>query len=119
MLSDGYENDPPNGFGEVIRVYREKLDLQSRVSVIHLNPVLEAVNFQPRAITPLVPTVGIRDVEDIFALISFARFSEGKASIDVLQRYLDARSLELQDQAKRQWRSDDDQDDDGNSGASS
>ncbi len=99
VLSDGCENDPPHGFATLMRIYREQLDPRRKVSVIHLNPVFDAANFAPRRISALVPTVGIRDIEDFFALISFARFSEGKASLAQLERYLDTRVAEMKDLA--------------------
>jgi hypothetical protein len=91
VLSDGYDNDPPGGAGEVLRVYRERLDPHARTVVVHANPVFDANDFSPRALTPSVPTIGIRDASDLPTMLAFARFAAVDAGLDGLHEFLDAR----------------------------
>lgn len=91
VLSDGYDNDPPGGAGEVLRVYRERLDPQARTVVVHANPVFDANDFSPRALTPSVPTIGIRDADDLPTMLAFARFAAVDAGLEGLHEFLEAR----------------------------
>lgn len=89
VLSDGYDNDPPGGAAEVVRVFRERLDPQQRVNLLHLSPVYEADNMALRGLGPAIPTLGIRDAEDVPTLLTFARFADGSAELSELQAYLE------------------------------
>jgi hypothetical protein len=89
VLSDGYDNDPPGGAGEVVRVFRERLDPEHRVSLVHLSPVYDADTYTLRALHPTIPTLGIRDAENIPTLLTFARFADGGAELSELQAYLE------------------------------
>ncbi len=91
IVSDGFENDPPNGAAELIRVFRRDLDPRGKLSFVHLNPVFDAEHFEPRAIGPALPTVGLRDAEDIPTVLGFARFADGMAPLSELESYLDRR----------------------------
>jgi hypothetical protein len=95
VLSDGYDNDPPGGAGEVLRVYRERLDPHARTVVVHANPVFDANDFSPRALTPSVPTIGIRDASDLPTMLAFARFAAVDAALDGLHEFLEARVAAL------------------------
>jgi hypothetical protein len=88
LVSDGFENDPPRGAAEVARVFRRRLDPQRRVSIIHLNPVFDAEHYAPRAIGEALPTVGLRDAEDLLTMLGFARFADGAALLSELEDYL-------------------------------
>ncbi len=88
LVSDGYENDPPCGAAEVARVFRKKLDPERRVSIIHLNPVFDAEHYAPRTIGDAIPTVGLRDAEDLLTMLGFARFADGAAPLGELEAYL-------------------------------
>jgi hypothetical protein len=88
LVSDGYENDPPRGAAEVARVFRRRLDPQRRTSIIHLNPVFDAEHYAPRTIGEAIPTVGLRDAEDLLTMLGFARFAEGAAPLSELEAYL-------------------------------
>ncbi len=88
IVSDGFENDPPRGAAEVARVFRQRLDPQRRTSIIHLNPVFDAEHYAPRAIGEAIPTVGLRDAEDLLTMLGFARFAEGAAPLAELEAYL-------------------------------
>ena len=89
IVSDGWDNAPPGLAGEVLRVWRTRLDPERRTAVIHLNPVYDADGFDVRRLSPSVPTAGIRDAEDLPALVEIAQFSEGRTGLAELYAYLD------------------------------
>lgn len=95
IVSDGYENDPPRGAAELSRVYRKRLDPDRRTSIVHMNPVFDAQHFAPRTIGPAIPTVGLRDAEDLLTMLGFARFADGSAPLAELEEYLAERVKEL------------------------
>lgn len=89
IVSDGWDNAPPGLAGEVLRVWRTRLDPDRRTAVVHVNPVYDADGFDVRRLSPSVPTAGIRDAEDLAALVELARFSEGRTGPAELHAYLD------------------------------
>ncbi|MEV7680938.1 hypothetical protein AB0O64_20670 [Streptomyces sp. NPDC088341] len=91
IVSDGWDNAPPGLAGEVLRVWRTRLDREGRTSAVHLNPVYDADGFDVRRLAPSVPTAGIRDAEDLPALVEIAQFAEGRTSLAELRAYLDRR----------------------------
>ncbi|MFI6102587.1 hypothetical protein [Streptomyces sp. NPDC051310] len=91
IVSDGWDNAPPGLAGEVLRVWRTRLDAGRRTSVVHVNPVYDADGFDVRRLAPSVPTAGIRDAEDLPALVEIAQFAEGRTGLADLQAYLDRR----------------------------
>lgn len=95
IVSDGFENAPPRGAAEVARVFRARLDRDRRTSIVHVNPVFDDASYAPRTIGPAVPTVGLRDAEDLLTMIGFARFADGSAPLEELEGYLAARVREL------------------------
>jgi hypothetical protein len=100
VVSDGYDNDPFHGAREVLRVYHERLARRGGPSIVHANPVFDAEGYAPRALSPHVPTVGLRDAEDLATMIGFARFASGDARLSELEGYLAgrvARMLNTQD----------------------
>jgi hypothetical protein len=95
LISDGYENDPPGAVNELVRVFRQKLDPEHRVSIIHANPVFDPGSLAPRALGAAVPTVGLRDAEDLPTMLGFARFADGTAPLSLLEEYLAVRVGEM------------------------
>ncbi|MEU9790860.1 hypothetical protein AB0E27_09530 [Streptomyces sparsogenes] len=91
IVSDGFDNAPPGLAGEVLRVWRARLDPEGRTSVVHLNPVYEAEDFDVRRLAREVPTVGVRDAEDLPALVELAQFTEGRTRAADLWAHVDAR----------------------------
>ncbi|WP_371636602.1 hypothetical protein [Streptomyces zaomyceticus] len=91
IVSDGWDNAPPGLAGEVLRVWRSRLDPERRTSVVHLNPVYDAEGFDVRRLAPSVPAAGIRDAEDLAALVEIAQFAEGRTGFAELLAYLDRR----------------------------
>ncbi|MFB7917594.1 hypothetical protein [Streptomyces sp. NPDC056061] len=91
IVSDGWDNAPPGLAGEVLRVWRTRLDPDRRTAVVHVNPVYDANGFDVRRLAPGVPTAGIRDAEDLPALVEIAQFAEGRTGVDALYGYLDDR----------------------------
>lgn len=45
VVSDGWDNAPPDLAAEVLRVWRDRLDPQARTSIVHLNPVYDSDTF--------------------------------------------------------------------------
>jgi hypothetical protein len=101
VVSDGYDNGPPNALSELTRIFRTKLDPERRTSIIHANPVFDSELFAPRGLGAAVPTVGVRDAEDLPTVLGFARFAEGAAPLSELEDYLAARVRRLLEQDAR------------------
>ncbi|MZF55901.1 hypothetical protein GTX53_19045 [Streptomyces sp. SID5594] len=91
IVSDGWDNAPAGLAGEVLRVWRARLDPGRRTAVVHVNPVYDADGFDVRRLAAGVPTAGIRDAEDLPALVEIARFAEGWTGAAELHAYLDRR----------------------------
>jgi hypothetical protein len=91
VVSDGWDNSPPGLAGEVLRVWRTRLDPERRVDIVHVNPVFDAEGLDVRALSPLVPSVGIRDAEDLVLLVELAQFAQGRVGLPELMAYLDGR----------------------------
>ncbi|MYX13292.1 hypothetical protein GTY67_07605 [Streptomyces sp. SID8374] len=91
IVSDGWDNAPAGLAGEVLRVWRSRLDPGRRTAVVHVNPVYDAGGFDVRRLAAGVPTAGIRDAEDLPALVEIARFAEGRTGAAELHAYLDRR----------------------------
>jgi hypothetical protein len=88
IVSDGWDNAPAGLAGEVLRVWRTRLDPDRRMSIVHLNPVYDAADFDVRRLSPSVPAAGIRDAEDLPALVELAQFAEGRTGLAELQTHL-------------------------------
>ncbi|NGN68520.1 hypothetical protein G5C51_32060 [Streptomyces sp. A7024] len=91
IVSDGWDNAPPGLAAEVLRVWRTRLDPTGRTDVVHLNPVYDATGFDVRRLAPSVPTAGIRNAEDLPALVELARFAAGHTDLAELRAHLDTR----------------------------
>lgn len=91
IVSDGWDNAPAGLAGEVLRVWRKRLDPGRRTAVVHVNPVYDADGFDVRLLAAGVPTAGIRDAEDLPALVEIARFAEGRTGAAELHAYLNRR----------------------------
>lgn len=89
IVSDGWDNAPAGLAGEVLRVWRRRLDPGRRTAVVHVNPVYDAEGFDVRRLAAGVATAGIRDAEDLPALVEIARFAEGRTGPAELYAYLD------------------------------
>jgi hypothetical protein len=85
------ENSPPGLAGEVLRVWRTRLDPEHTCAVVHLNPVYDADDFDVRRLAPTVPTAGIREAENLPALVELAGFAEGRTGLAELRAHLDRR----------------------------
>lgn len=95
IVSDGCENYPPQGAAEVLRIFRTKLDPQRRTSIIHCNPVFNSEDFSLRNLSHTIPTVGLRDAEDLPTMLGFARFADGSAPLSELEAYLAERVRQM------------------------
>ncbi|BDA74230.1 unknown protein [Calothrix sp. PCC 7716] len=94
IISDGCDNDPPNGAAEVLRVY-QKLDRCHKTSIIHCNPVFSTEDYSLRTLSPYIPTVGLRDAEDMPTMLGFAKFAQGSNTLSHLEAYLAQRTQEF------------------------
>jgi hypothetical protein len=94
IVSDGYENDPPGAVHEVLRVLRQRLDPDRRISIIHCNPVFSAQSLTPKSLSPLIPTLGLREAEDLPTALAVARVGAG-GTIGELEAYLMGRADRL------------------------
>lgn len=94
IVSDGFDNDPQGGAGEVCRVFRARLDPERRTTIVHINPVFDAPELGPRRLQQgvsgpgAVPTLGLRDAEDLPTALAFARFADGALPLHALEDYL-------------------------------
>lgn len=95
IVSDGYENDPPCGASELLRVYRIRIDTAHKTTIVHCNPVFAADEFAPRTLSLHVPTVGLRDAEDLPTALGFARFADGTLPLTALEDYLAVRASQM------------------------
>ncbi|QIR38199.1 hypothetical protein HCG51_16760 [Tolypothrix sp. PCC 7910] len=95
IVSDGCENYPPKGAAEVLRIFRAKLDPGRRTSIIHCNPVFNSEDFSLRNLSASIPTVGLRDAEDLPTMLGFARFADGSAPLSELEAYLAERVQQM------------------------
>ncbi|SPF03141.1 hypothetical protein [Streptomyces sp. MA5143a] len=95
IVSDGWDNAPPGLAAEVLRIWRTRLDPRRRTSIVHLNPVYDAADFDVRRLSPTVPTAGIRDAEDLPALVEVAQFAEGRTGLAELVTYMNTRAAHM------------------------
>lgn len=91
IVSDGWDNAPPGLAAEVLRVWRTRLDPAGRCAIVHLNPVYDAEGYDVRRLSPTVPTAGVRNAENIPALVELARFADGRSGLAELREHLDRR----------------------------
>ncbi|MEU6763802.1 hypothetical protein ABZ916_14920 [Streptomyces sp. NPDC046853] len=95
IVSDGWDNAPPGLAAEVLRIWRTRLDPERRTSIVHLNPVYDAADFDVRRLAATVPTAGIRDAEDLPALVELAQFAEGRTGLAELITYMNTRAARM------------------------
>ncbi len=62
---------------------------------IHCNPVFDPDTFAPYILSPYIPTLGIREAEDLPTLVNFARFADGDVSLKELEDYLALRVQQM------------------------
>jgi len=64
IVGDGYENAPfENAFHQVLYTFKNKIDKKNHVMVLQFNPVFAAESFDARAVSSLVPSIGIGDIK--------------------------------------------------------
>lgn len=88
IVSDGYENAPTGATSQVITALRTLVPDGTLPSIVHLNPVFDSETFAPKTLGTNLPTVGIRNAEDILTMIGFARFAAGATPLHELEDYL-------------------------------
>jgi len=92
IVSDAAENDPSSAFHSIYRGYR---NLGGKAAVLHLNPFFDAENLEVAPLSPDLPALGLRSSEDLPALLGFAPFFSGEATLQELEAYLSARAGKL------------------------
>ncbi|WP_394845568.1 hypothetical protein LZC95_52125 [Pendulispora brunnea] len=90
IVSDGFDNDPPGAVGQLLQVVRTRLR-RGAPFIVHVNPVFDAESYAPKSFCPAVPTMGIRDAEDLPTLVLFARFASDDATLESVIEHLDRR----------------------------
>ena len=95
IVSDGYENDPPDTVRQIAMAFRNRLGKNKLPEIIHVNPVFDADHFSPRTLGPPILTVGLRDAEDLATMLGFARFASGAAPMDELEQFLEFKANQL------------------------
>jgi hypothetical protein len=88
VISDACENDSPGAFDAILKGYRSN---RGRSLVLHANPVFDAEMFEVRGLSRLVPSVGLRDAEDLATALGFARFAVGATTLQAFEVHLQAR----------------------------
>jgi len=88
IVSDGFDNDPPGTAGELLAIARAR---GLCPFTLHVNPVFDDVSLGPRPLGAAVPTMGIRDAEDLPTAIAFGAYAEGGGTFAELSAALDAR----------------------------
>ena len=66
IIGDGYENSPEGMTHRLLFAFKKKIDTEDRINFMHLNPVQAGESVESvREITPLIPSVAIRDTKSI------------------------------------------------------
>lgn len=66
IVGDGYENAPFEGATHaLLYAYKNKLDKENKLMVLHFNPVFAAETMDVRPISEIASYIGLRDVEAI------------------------------------------------------
>ncbi|HET9621501.1 MAG TPA: hypothetical protein VFP84_09055, partial [Kofleriaceae bacterium] len=88
IVSDGFDNDPPGTAGELLAAARA-----ARLCpfTVHVNPVFDDISLGPKPLGPAVPTMGLRDAEDLPTAIAFGELAHGGGSLAQLEAVLAAR----------------------------
>lgn len=87
FVSDGAENYPARGVEWVLR----QLKIEALPWLLHLNPVWNPVDYQPRELAAGVVTLGVRDIETVPLLLHFGRFFRGGLDMPTLIAGLEQR----------------------------
>lgn len=87
IVSDGFENSPTNATEEIIRIYQDKIEKQ-KLPIIHLNPVFNTENYEPKSLSKRIITLGIRNAEELPMLIEFSNFALDNTSLEELESFL-------------------------------
>lgn len=97
VVSDGFENDPPGVAGRLLEAGQR---LHPDAFVLHVNPVFDVESYAPKSLSPRVPTVGIREAEDLPTLVAFAKLALGRSTLEELEQHLETRVRAFLDDAE-------------------
>ncbi|OED43566.1 hypothetical protein AB833_03480 [Chromatiales bacterium (ex Bugula neritina AB1)] len=88
IVSDGYENDPPDSVNRIVIAAQKYITGTRETEIVHANPVFDPEHFSPRPLGNAIPTVGLRDVEDLPTMLEFSGFVSGQLTLAQLENYL-------------------------------
>lgn len=94
IVSDGFENDPEGLTSQIYQAWLKVKTEKKNTSVVHLNPVYDANNFDVKGFGGGITSVGIRSAEDIAVTLEYCRFAGGRATIDFLENYVYQKYME-------------------------
>lgn len=86
VVSDGWENDPPGATAATLELFSK---LKRECLFVHANPVFDGERFEPRSLSPLMATLGVRQPEDLLTSLAYARFALGHYSALELEERLE------------------------------
>lgn len=92
IVSDGWENNPPGGAHGVVRLF-EEAGLGADTAILHVNPVFDSERYEPRRLSPLIPTIGVRTAADILAVLPYVEFAAGRRPASQLEHTLRVQAL--------------------------
>jgi hypothetical protein len=90
VVSDGRENAPSGACQAIASAFAARLP--DAPMWIHFNPVFDPDDFQPMALGPSWPVVGIRRAEDLATGFVLASFAKGRCQLAELEAYLKDRA---------------------------
>jgi hypothetical protein len=73
LVGDGYENSPEGMTHRVVSAFKRQIDVENKVSFVHLNPVHAAEGEEGvRELTPMIPAAAVSSVEGLGSSIFLA-----------------------------------------------
>lgn len=88
IVSDGAENDPAGATDWLMQALSRPGNSLPVPRILHVNPVLNPLDFTPVSLSPQLPVVGIRQAEDLPALWMLALFARRVIGRRQLETYL-------------------------------
>lgn len=92
VVSDGRENAPAGGCQAIADAWEKRLP-EPAPFWVHFNPVFDPEDFQPLALGPHWPVVGIRRAEDLSTGFLMASYAKGRLPASELEDVMEQRAL--------------------------
>jgi hypothetical protein len=90
VVSDGRENSPSGACEAIAHAVLARLPAPPLF--VHINPTFDPEDFQPLALGPNWPVVGLRRVEDLATGFALASFARSHSKVEELEAYLRQRA---------------------------